>query len=260
MSLIYATSPKIKSTASYINTRGILVGNLDKYEPKVSSNKLSPLSKLRKSLLKGFFDLIILISITTAFAIFVPKLVYSVYTPPTLNVEGQFTESVLGGEFVNGSNKKQYLPPLNKNLPEGDWLEIPYIDVRSELQDTENPYDALETGVWLDPKYGRPGDNSDLPIILAAHRYGWKWWWKDEYWKYNSFYNLPETQPGDIIEITSGQRKYRYEIYSATEGEYITDLDADLILYTCVHLNSSVRHFRYARLIDPTVDSQVINK
>jgi len=158
--------------------------------------------------------------------------------------------------LADGTNEVKYLPPVNKNLPEGNWLEIPLISVRSELQITEDSADALDTGVWLDPEYGQPGDNSGLPIILAAHRFGWKWWWKDEYWKYNSFYNLPETEPGDIIEITSNQRKYRYEIYEATEGDKITNLDADLILYTCKHLNSTIRYFRYARLIDPTVDSQ----
>jgi sortase (surface protein transpeptidase) len=254
MSLIYATSPKIKKTASYINTRGILIGDLDNDE--LSTKKISPLSRFKKNLLKGFFDLIIILAITSAFAIFIPKIVYSVYTPVTINVEGQFTQSALGGEFANGVNQKQYVPPLNKNLPEGNWLEIPFIDVRSEFQDTQDSADALDTGVWLDPQYGQPGDNSGLPVILAAHRYGWKWWWKDEYWQYHSFYNLPETQPGDIIEITSGQRKYRYEIYEANEGEQLTDVDADLILYTCKYLNSSIRHFRYARLIDPSIDSQ----
>jgi hypothetical protein len=256
MSLIYVTSPKIKATTSYIMTRGILIGDLSKYELNSKDSKISPLSRLKKNLLKGFFDLIIVIAITTSFAILVPKIVYSVYSPATINVEGQFTKTALGGDLNNGVSKTKYKPPFNENLPKGDWLEIPFINVRSQLQITDDSADALDIGVWLDPKYGQPGDDSGLPIILAAHRYGWKWWWKDEYWKYNSFYYLPDTEPGDIIEITSGQRKYRYEIYEATEGEYITDIDADLILYTCKYLESSIRHFRYARLIDPTIDSQ----
>lgn len=256
MSFIFVNSPKIKATASYKKTRRALVGSANKVELKPSKNNLNPLKKLPKWLLKGFLNLVIVLAITISFAIFVPKLTYLVYSPPTINVEGQFDQSAIGGQFGDGARENKYIPPFNENLPKGDWLEIPLIGVRSELQDTEDSADALDTGIWHDPKYGRPGDNSGMPIILAAHRYGWKWWWKDEYWKYNSFYNLPETEPGDIIEITSGQRKYQYEIYAGDEGEMITDINADLILYTCKHLNSSIRHFRYARLIDPTTDSQ----
>lgn len=261
MSLVFVTSLKIKDTTSYISTRGILVGDLSKYDPELNkqvnnSKDNINFNKFKKNLLTVFFNLIIIISITTAFAIFVPKIVYSIYSPATISITGQFSKTALGGDLADGTSQIKYVPPFNPNLPKGDWLEIPFIGVRSQLQATKDSADALGTGVWLDPKYGGPGDNSGLPIILAAHRYGWKWWWKDQYWKYNSFYNLPQTQPGDIIEITSGQRKYQYEIYSATEGEEITDLSADLILYTCKYLNSSIRHFRYARLIDPTLDSQ----
>lgn len=254
MSFITRDSLRLKVPTSYQKTRMTLVGETGKTQE--SQKKSSPLGKFSKIFLKGFLDLVIVISITTACAILLPKLVFSIYSPPTIDVEGQFTESVLGGSFVSGSKYSEYIPPVNENLPKGDWIEIPYIGVRSELQATLDPNEALDTGIWLDPNYGFPGDGKDLPIIVAAHRYGWKWWWKDDYWKYNSFYNLPDTQPGDTIEITSGQRKYQYEIYAGDEGEKITDINADLILYTCKHLNSSIRHFRYARLIDPNQDTQ----
>jgi hypothetical protein len=93
-------------------------------------------------------------------------------------------------------------------------------------------------------------------MILAAHRFGWEWWWQSDYWKYNSFYLLPDTEPGDIVEIIDDQRKWTYEIYGGGEGDSILDYDADMILYTCKFLNSPVRHFRYARLVDPTADTQ----
>jgi hypothetical protein len=256
MSLLYSTSPKIKASPSYNVTRNVLMGDVPKDTPKPNKKYKNPFAKLSKRLLRVFLNLVIVIAITTAFAIIVPKVIFSLYAPPTITVEGEFTKTALGGSLDSGAAQSSYIPPFNPNLPEGDWLEIPLIGVRGQYQQTEDPNDTLDSGIWLDPKYGKPGDRSGLPIIMAAHRYGWKWWWKDDYWKYNSFYNLPETKPGDIIEITSGQRKYLYEIYAADEGEQITDINADLILYTCKHLDSSIRHFRYARLIDPTQDSQ----
>lgn len=149
----------------------------------------------------------------------------------------------------------RYLPPQDKTLPEGDWLSIPAIGVRTAMLETANPEEALMEGVWKVPEYGDPGQ-LDSPIILVAHRFGWDWWWQSEYWRYNSFYLLPETQPGDSIEIISDQRKWVYEIYAGAEGSEITDYNADMILYTCKFLTSPVRHFRYARLIDVDADTQ----
>lgn len=106
------------------------------------------------------------------------------------------------------------------------------------------------------PDYGKPGDEYNLPIILAAHRFGWDWWWQTDYWKYHSFYNLPELEPGDMVEIIADQRKWIYEIYAGEQGEEITDYEANLILYTCKFLNSPLRHFRYARLINLDQNTQ----
>lgn len=141
-----------------------------------------------------------------------------------------------------------YEPEFNENLPEGAWIHIPRIGVYTQLLPTADPNEALDKGVWLVPDFGRPGD--ELPVIAAAHRFGWDWWWQTDYWRYNSFYLLTETEPGDRVEILYNQRKWVYEIYAAEEGELISDYDADVILYTCKHLRSPIRHFRYARLLE----------
>lgn len=141
-----------------------------------------------------------------------------------------------------------YLPPQNPNLPEGDWIIVPRIGVRTEYRATINPDEALNQGVWRVPEYGEPGD-TNLPMIMAAHRFGWDWWWQSDYWKYHSFYKLPELEPGDTVEIISDQRKWVYQIYAGEQGEEITDYEADLILYTCKFLNSPIRYVRYANLV-----------
>ena len=186
-----------------------------------------------------------------------PKLFYSLFSP-----SNQAEAEELSGDFqlqidqekLEAEKAQRILelskPPYNENLPEGDWLIIPRIGVRSLLQLTEHYEDALTTGVWLAPDFGRPGDN-DLPMIVAGHRFGFKWWWQDDYWKYHSFYLLPDLEPGDTVEVISEKRKYLYEIYAGKEGTEITDYSADLILYTCKYLDSPIRIFRYARLLPP---------
>jgi sortase (surface protein transpeptidase) len=112
-----------------------------------------------------------------------------------------------------------------------------------------------EKGVWRVPEFGVPGD-ARQPMILTAHRWGYKRWWGSGYWKYHSFYELPQLEPGDRVEIITQQRKYVYEVYKAEESSEITDYQASVILYTCKFLNASVRHIRYLRLIDPERDTQ----
>ncbi len=142
----------------------------------------------------------------------------------------------------------RYLPEFDPSLPEGDLLIIDKIGVNTQLQRTETESEALDTGAWWVPDFGIPGDLK-MPMIVSAHRYGWEWWWKSDYWQLHSFYKLPHLQPGDRVEIISEQRRFIYEIYDGEEGEQISDYDADLILYTCKHLNSPIRYFRYARLV-----------
>jgi hypothetical protein len=152
----------------------------------------------------------------------------------------------------------RYLPPKDETLPEGDWIIIPRIGVRTEFKDNVEPEEAMQSGVWKVPDYGLPGQ-LNMPVILAAHRFGWDWWWQSDYWRYNSFYLLPETEPGDRVEIISDQRKWVYEIYAGEEGTDITDYEADMILYTCKFLTSPLRHFRYARLIDVNANTQFLS-
>lgn len=187
----------------------------------------------------------------------VPHLYYSIFPKETVPVISQDPGTPLGGEFQAGTQATQtaYEPPQDETLPEGKWLVIPRIGVRTELIETANSEEALQKGVWLVPEYGQPGDRSK-PMIAAAHRYGWRWWWESDYWKYHSFNLLPDLEPGDTVEVIADQRKWVYEVYAGAEGDEITDYDADLILYTCKFLNSPVRHFRYARLIDPTQNTQ----
>jgi sortase (surface protein transpeptidase) len=87
-----------------------------------------------------------------------------------------------------------------------------------------------------------------MPIILAAHRYGYLAW-TDLFRRQNSFYNLPKIKVGDTVEIDWGQRKYTYGVYTTEEGTQITDYSADLILYTCESLTGDERFFVYAHLI-----------
>jgi len=216
---------------------------------------------LFKNLLKGFLNLIIVISFGGLLLWQGPSLLYTFFPRTTEKPIAQATE--LKGDFNLNFNlldeaatkrkllpsKRSYKPPFNPNLPTGNWLIIPRIGVRSELQQTENYEEALNTGIWWVPEFGGPGDRSK-PMIVAGHRYGFDWWWKDDYWKYHSFYNLPDLEPGDRIEIIADQRKWVYEIYAGEEGEEISDYQADLILYTCKHLDSPIRIFRYAKLVE----------
>lgn len=142
----------------------------------------------------------------------------------------------------------RYLPEIDPSLPEGDLIIISKIGVNTQLQRTETEEESLETGAWWVPDFGIPGD-LQMPMIVTAHRYGWEWWWKSDYWQLHSFYKLPQLQAGDQVEIISEQRHFVYEVYAMEEGEQISDYDADLILYTCKHLNSPIRYFSYARLV-----------
>ncbi len=232
-----------------------VVQSVVKNEPNPSVTQ-----KLGGRLLRSVLMAIVVLSVAVGISIAAPALYYQFFPADVVVVTPQEQGTAFGGDFSQPAALKPtpepFVPPIDESLPQGDWLIIPRIGVRTQLQPTENPEEALQTGVWQVPDFGTPGSR-DMPMILAAHRYGWQWWWKTDYWKYHSFYLLPDTQPGDRIEIISGQRKWLYEIYAGEEGDEITDYAADLILYTCKFLQSPVRHFRYARLIDPTVDTQV---
>jgi sortase (surface protein transpeptidase) len=240
---------------------GLFAHNLLKKKHNKKTGKKPKRNSLSKKFVNGFLNLLIVLSFS-GFAFWQgPKLVYTLF--PQLGAEKLVQANEVSGDFTLNLNlldeeatkrkvlpsKRSYMPPYNANLPEGDWLVIPRIGVRSQLQQTENFEEALETGLWWVPDFGKPGDRSK-PMIIAGHRYGFDWWWKDDYWKYHSFYNLPDLEPGDRIEIISNQRKWVYEIYGGEEGKEITDYQSDLILYTCKHIDSPVRIFRYAKLVE----------
>ncbi len=206
------------------------------------------------------FLFFVTISLGMLAVIFGPEIYYTVFPADPIPVVATTSGTPMGGDFRNGtqaSHKNIAQPPLDPTLPDGDWLIIPRIGVYTQIQD-QNEADALTKGVWRVPDFGKPGDTT-MPMILAAHRFGYKWWWNSDYWRYHSFYLLPTLQPGDMVEVISNKRRYEYEIYAGEQGEQITDYSADLILYTCKFLNSPIRHFRYARLIDPNHNTQAAN-
>lgn len=264
MSFSISLQPQLLRT-SFKGVRAALVGETREITPPtqvgVSVSWVFPRVTLRNLGLSRFFQplltLVIIASVVVGAVLVIPDLYYQFFPADVLPINSAEKGSPLGGNFAVGSDTTALpspsptptLPPQDMTLPEGRWLIIPRIGVRTELQATEDPEKALATGVWMVPDFGLPGQ-TDLPLIAAAHRYGWQWWWKTDYWKYHSFYLLPETEPGDLIEIIDDHRKYTYEIYAGEEGEEITDYEADLILYTCKFLNSPIRHFRYARLVD----------
>lgn len=179
----------------------------------------------------------------------VPEVYYKVFSKSTAveEVAGAAKNTLLTQPTAT-PEPTPYMPPKDPSLPMGTWVSIPKIGVNSEAYTTQDPYEALDKGIWMVPDFGRPGDTTE-PVIIAAHRFGWDWWWKSDFGKLHSFYSLTETVPGDRVEIIYDQRKWVYEIYAGEEGKLITDYDADLILYTCKYLNSPIRYFRYAKLV-----------
>lgn len=240
-----------------------------------STNRKTPLPKFSKhkplkisTKVTAFLSAgIVGLAVVLAVILFLPSMYYKIFPGEAVPVMPASSGTPLGGSFTQEPvAPSRYEPPFDPNLPEGDWISIPRIGVRTELRETADPDEALNEGVWWVPDFGQPGDLEE-PMIVAAHRYGWKWWWntltdpedpQSLYALRNSFYKLPDTEPGDVIEIISGQRKYIYEIYAGEENNEITDYQADLILYTCKFLNSPIRHVRYARLINPELNTQGI--
>jgi len=146
--------------------------------------------------------------------------------------------------------KAEWQPRVDSKLPLEPTLVIPSIKVSTTINEaTDEKYeDALKKGVWRVPDFGTPYDRK-FPVILVAHRFGYLKW-SNLYRRENSFYNLPKLKAGETVEIYYRQRKYIYEVYGESRGEEITDYIADLILYTCETLNSKIRIFKYAKLLE----------
>lgn len=143
-----------------------------------------------------------------------------------------------------------YQPSFDPKLPLENRLKISSAGINTPIREAtvDNFEEALKKGVWRVSDFGTPYDRSK-PTILAAHRYGYLAW-SIPYRLKNSFYSLPKLKIGDTVEIIFRQSKYVYAVYAESKGEEISDYSADLILYTCESLNSPVRIFKYARLLE----------
>lgn len=149
----------------------------------------------------------------------------------------------------------QIIPQIQKDvtLPEGHYINIPKIGVDTAILEAPSAdYEsALRKGVWRVGEFASPVEDSakpGIPMILAAHRFGYIDWTQDYRLK-NSFYKLPELKVGDEVNIVWDQHRYRYMITKVEEGTEITDYSSDLILYTCKFLVSDIRIVVYAEQI-----------
>ncbi len=140
------------------------------------------------------------------------------------------------------------IPPFDPTLPEGYYVVVPSVGINSPITASKEYKKALYKGTWIVSDFGTP-ELDTLPIILAAHRFGYSSW-TTETRNLISFYNLPKTENGNRVSIYWNQREYKYEIYDGNEGTYISDYSADLILYTCKYYNSPERIFRYAKRVE----------
>lgn len=161
------------------------------------------------------------------------------------------TSTIDSPDVINDSQSVPVLPAVDTALPAGTWLISDKIGLNAAVDTSGDLEKGLEKGVVMVTDLGTIGQTS-IPVVMAAHRYGYLKWWDSNYGRQNSFYYLPELTVGDRIEVIQDQRRWYYEIYSSSEGTEISDYDADLILYTCEALTGDNRYFRYARLIDPS--------
>ena len=198
-----------------------------------------------------------IVLIFSAFSIvaitFYPQIWYSVDKGATQTEASSITDEIVileskEKEEITKEDTTQNLPPIDETLPKDNMIKISSIGVDSTIIQNENAKDGLEEGIWIAPNFGTPESN-ELPMILAAHRFGYVYWTSDFRTK-SSFYNLPKLKIGDRVQIIWGQRSYEYEVYRAEDNTQIVDYDADLILYTCRMYNSPVRVFRYLNRVN----------
>ena len=210
--------------------------------------------KLLKILSKAYlvFGVILIFFAFSIIAItFYPQIWYSVSDTATETEAATIQEQLTEIEEYEQEETKEpetTLPPLDTSLPKENILRIASIGVDSEISQEQNADKGLEEGIWIVPDFGTPEIN-DLPIIIAAHRFGYVYWSSD-FREKSSFYNLPKLKVGDRVQIIWGQRSYEYEVYKAEDNTQITDYEADLILYTCRMYNSPVRVFRYLKRVN----------
>lgn len=181
-----------------------------------------------------------------ALAPILPHLLYRL-SPQTPNALAQTIGQTITTTPSTTSKSELPLPPKNTDLPEKNLLIIDQIGVQGPIHQGENWQEILKKGIWITPNWGTPPNNQH-PIIIASHRWGYLDWSR-QFRRQNSFYNLPQLKPNDQIKIIWNQREYIYQVYKSNQGEKPTDLDADLILYTCKLFNSPIRIFYYAKRV-----------
>jgi sortase (surface protein transpeptidase) len=182
---------------------------------------------------------------------FLPAVWFNILSGGTQKISQFLVKPQIKNDTAKNQRKNiDYQPQIDSSLSFDTRLKIPSIKVDTKIHEAVlgNFESALKLGVWRVSDFGSPYDRSK-PTILAAHRYGYLAW-SNLYRRLNSFYNLPKLKVGDIVEINWQQRKYIYSVYAESKGEEITDYSADLILYTCETINSPVRIFKYARLLE----------
>lgn len=217
-----------------------------------------PKKKLLKIMSKIYLFLgifLIFIAFITVAISFYPQIWYSLDKGATevelATIERQITllEEVEVEEIVQEEIQEEItLPPVDSSLPTVNTLRIGSIGVDSEIVTDSDPKIGLQKGIWIVPDWGTPEEN-DVPIIIAAHRFGYSTWTR-EFREKSSFFNLPKLNIGDRVQIIWGQRSYEYEVYMAEDNTQIVDYSADLILYTCRMYNSPVRVFRYLNRVN----------
>ena len=223
---------------------------LDVYEPLIPglrSRAANVLTKVSKWILIAG---VILLGIA-----YIPSLWYATDPARIANTSALIGETAKDAQAESSAKHKTepkiiYQPGLNPALPMESSIKIASVGISTGINEAtnENYEEALRVGVWRVPEFGTPYDR-ELPVILAAHRFGYLNW-SVPYRLKNSFYNLPKIKVGDTVEINWKQRKYVYEIYAEESGNEITDYSADLVLYTCESLNSPVRIIKYAKLLE----------
>lgn len=130
------------------------------------------------------------------------------------------------------------LPPVDTTLPTTTTLIINKIGVKATIHIGGNGESGLNQGVWQPDSFGDP--TSDIPMLLASHRYGLLSWSTD-FRNNNSFYRLPDLNPGDELIVVYQQRPFKYIIKAKFESKKIENVQADLIMYTCKFFRSPDR-------------------
>ena len=132
---------------------------------------------------------------------FYPSIWYSIDDSATDNdansiqKEIEILEEKEKEDIKKGVEMEDNQPPINPLLTTTPTLKINNIGVDGEIHQGENAKAGLNKGIWIVPGYGTP-DNNELPIIIAAHRFGYAHW-SSEFRTKSSFYNLPKLRVGD---------------------------------------------------------------